>query len=95
MKIETDHFTIDVFPIRKVRIGSECYDVKADEFHRVCLEELLIDRSNTIGLNQQQATLILSSMRDANTDVVGNGKIFYMVRGNHLVPIHHHSFFKL
>lgn len=92
MKIETTDTTIDVFPIRKVRITYTCTEIEDDDFHRVCQKDLVVDRENTIGLNQQQATLVLEQMRHANTDIVGNGVTFYMMRGNHLVPIHHYSF---
>tara|TARA_R110000824_G_scaffold54463_12_gene150299 strand:- start:173 stop:460 length:288 start_codon:yes stop_codon:yes gene_type:complete len=95
MKIETTTTTIDVFPIRRVRIDSQCDHTATDDIHIVCQEELRVDRVNTIGLNQQQATLILTHMREANTDLMGNGKEFYMVRGNCLVPIQHYSFAKL
>ena len=92
MKIKTNTTTIDVFPIRKVRISYKCDDNMEDDFHRVCQKDLTIDRINTIGMNQQQATLVLEQMRQANTDVVGNGKTFFMMRGNSLIPIHHYSF---
>lgn len=92
MKIQTEAITIDVFPIRKVRISYRCNDTQEDDFHRVCQKDLTIDRNNTIGMNQQQTTLVLEQMRQANTDVLGNGKVFYMVRGNTLIPIHHYSF---
>jgi|19_taG_2_1085344.scaffolds.fasta_scaffold29031_5 hypothetical protein len=92
MKIETTTHTIDIFPIRKVRISYKCDDNMEDDFHRVCQKDLIIDRENTIGMNQQQSTLVLNQMRQANTDVVGNGKVFYMMRGNSLIPINHYSF---
>jgi len=92
MKIETTTEIIDIFPIRKVRISLHCDQDQTDDFHRVCQKDLTIDRINAIGMNQQQTTLVLEQMRQANTDVVGNGKVFYMVRGNTLIPIHHYSF---
>ena len=66
-----------------------------DDFHRICQSEITVDRTNAIGLDQQQATLVLEAMRHSSTDVMGNGKDFYMVRGNNLIPIHHYSFSKL
>tara|TARA_R100000664_G_C2759758_1_gene149868 strand:+ start:4210 stop:4497 length:288 start_codon:yes stop_codon:yes gene_type:complete len=95
MKIQTKDTTIDVFPIRKVRITHQCEDWPYDDFHRVCQDDITYDRDKTIGLNQQQATLILNQMRHSNTDVMGNGKDFFTVRGNTLIPIHHYSFSKL
>ena len=94
MKIETQKTIIDVFPIRRVRITITESDT-IDEFHRVCRDELPIDHDKVIGMDQQQTTLVLDHMRHSNTDVVGNGKEFYMVRGNTLVPIYHYSFSKL
>ena len=94
MKIETQKTIIDVFPIRRVRITITESDT-IDEFHRVCRDELTIDHDKVIGMDQQQTTLLLDNMRHSNTDVVGNGKEFYMVRGNTLVPIYHYSFSKL
>ena len=61
MKIETTTHTIDIFPIRKVRISYKCDDNMEDDFHRVCQKDLIIDRENTIGMNQQQSTLVPKS----------------------------------
>jgi len=94
MKIETLDRKIDIFPIRKVRITHRPQTTD-DDFHRVCTSEVRVDRSNAIGLNQSQATLILDVMRQANTDLMGNGKEFFMVRGNNLIPIEHSSFSQL
>ena len=94
MKIETQKHTIDVFPIRRVRIEITETDT-IDEMHRVGRDELTIDHDKIIGMDQQQTTLVLEHMRHSNTDVVGYGKDFYMVRGNNLIPIYHYSFSKL
>ena len=96
MKIETKDTTIDVFPIRKVRISHQCEEWPPnDDFHRVCQDDITYDRAKAIGMNQQQSTLVLNHMRQANTDVMGNGKDFFMMRGNTLIPIYHYSFSKL
>jgi methyl coenzyme M reductase subunit D len=96
MKIETEKTIIDVFPIRRVRITITEPDTDTiDEFHRVCRDEVTIDYNKIIGMDQEQTTLVLEHMRHSNTDVVGNGKDFYMVRGNNLIPIYHYSFSKL
>ena len=94
MKIETQEKTLDLFPIRMVRITNHPTE-PIDDFHRVCRDELTIDQENVIGMDQYQTTLVLDQMRHSNTDVVGNGQSFFMVRGNNLIPIHHYSFSKL
>ena len=94
MKIETQEKTLDLFPIRRVRITNHPTE-PIDDFHRVCRDELTIDQENVIGMDQYQTTLVLDQMRHSNTDIVGNGQSFFMVRGNNLIPIHHYSFSKL
>tara|TARA_R110000824_G_scaffold21748_14_gene80828 strand:+ start:5565 stop:5852 length:288 start_codon:yes stop_codon:yes gene_type:complete len=92
MIIETQDKTIDVFPIRRVRITRYPSAEPSDEFHRVCQKDITVYSENAIGLNQHEATLILDEMRHSSTDIIGNGKDFYMVRGNSLIPIFHDSF---
>ena len=89
MKIETKNKTIDIFPIRKVRINGTNTE---DEFVRVASQDLIVDHDKIIGMDQQQTTRVLNHMRHSNTDLMGNGKEFYIVRGNNLIPVWHSLF---
>ena len=94
MKIETPNKTIDVFPIRRVRITAYRTE-PIDDFHRVCVSDVSVNHDGILGMNQHQTTIVLDQMRYANTDLIGNGKDFFMVRGNNLIPISHSSFKEL